>query len=104
MGTSTAPMSEERKQWLEEALKGMSVNVVEELSVALRTLNPEKVLSSGEDTQAMEDALDIIVGYVDSIDTANDLVRFPQNRRVFHPTAMSEFPSFKPSLAMWRVN
>ena len=119
--TSTAPMSEERKQWLEEALKGMSVNVVEELSVALRTLNPEKVLSSGEDTQAMEDALDIIVDYVDSIDTANgngnllnglliinflsiDLVRFPQNRRVFHPTAMSEFPSFKPSLAMWRVN
>jgi len=71
--TTTTPMSEERKKWLEEALKGMSVNVVEELSKALRTLNPEKVQNLEEDPAIMEEALDIIIDYVDSIDTANDL-------------------------------
>ena len=71
--TTTTPMSEERKKWLEEALKGMSVNVVEELSKALRTLNPEKVQNLEEDPAIMEEALDIIIDYVDSIDTANGI-------------------------------
>ena len=30
--TTTAPMSEERRLWLEEALRGLSVDVVQEVS------------------------------------------------------------------------
>jgi len=70
--TTMTPMSEERKQWLEEALKGMSVNIVDELTSALRTLNPERLQNLEEDPKAMEEALEIITDYVDSIDTAND--------------------------------
>ena len=31
--TTTAPMSEERRLWLEEALRGLSVDVVQEVSL-----------------------------------------------------------------------
>lgn len=40
-------MSEERRRWLEEALKGLSVDVIAEISKALNTLNPDRVLSPG---------------------------------------------------------
>ena len=49
----------------------MSVDVVEELSKALRTLNPERILSPEEDAEEMEEALDGIIDFVDSMDTAN---------------------------------
>lgn len=74
--TTMTPMSEERKQWLEEALKGMSVNIVDELTSALRTLNPERLQNLEEDPKAMEEALEIITDYVDSIDTANGILSY----------------------------
>ena len=46
--TDTAPMSEERRRWLEEALKGLSVDVIAEISKALNTLNPDRVISPGK--------------------------------------------------------
>nr|CAG4646604.1 EOG090X0EEI [Macrothrix elegans] len=66
------PMTEERRRWLEEALKGLSVDVVTEISKALNTLNPERVENPDEDPQELEDALETITDFVDSIDTAND--------------------------------
>lgn len=72
--TTMTPMSEERRQWLEDALKGMSVNIVEELTKALQTLNPERLNSLDEDPKPMEEALEIIIDYVDSIDTANGIL------------------------------
>nr|CAG4635093.1 EOG090X0EEI [Alona affinis] len=69
--TATA-MSDERRRWLEEALKGLSVDVVAEISKSLTTLNPDRVLSPEEDPQEMEEAMESITDFVDSIDTAND--------------------------------
>nr|CAG4637384.1 EOG090X0EEI [Ceriodaphnia reticulata] len=65
-------MSEERRRWLEEALRGLSVDVVAEISKSLNVLNPDRVESPEEDPQEMEDALESITDFVDSIDTAND--------------------------------
>nr|CAG4650517.1 EOG090X0EEI [Sida crystallina] len=65
-------MTEERRRWLEEALKGMSVDIIEELSKALRILNPTRILCPEEDPEEMEEALEGIIDFVDSIDTAND--------------------------------
>nr|CAG4642075.1 EOG090X0EEI [Eurycercus lamellatus] len=70
--TTVTSMSEERRQWLEEALKGLSVDVVAEISKSLNTLDPERVQSPEEDPQEMEEALESITDFVDSIDTAND--------------------------------
>lgn len=70
--TTTAPMSEERRLWLEEALRGLSVDVVQEISKALCILNPERVQSPEEDPQEMEEALETITDFADSIDTSND--------------------------------
>lgn len=64
-------LTEERRRWLEEALKGLSVDIVEELTKSLRILDPERVLSSEEEPEEMEEALERIIDFVDSIDTAN---------------------------------
>lgn len=69
--TTTTEMSEERRRWLEEALCGLSVDVVAEISKSLNILNSERVESPEEDPQDMEEALDVIHDFVDSIDTAN---------------------------------
>ena len=64
-------MTEERRQWLEEALRGLSVDVVAEITRSLNILSPDRVLSPEEDPQEMEEALESITDFVDSIDTAN---------------------------------
>lgn len=74
--TSLEAMSEERRRFLEEALKGLSVDVIAEISKALNTLNPERVESPEEDAQELEEALETITDFVDSIDTANGTILF----------------------------
>lgn len=69
--TTVTQMPEDRRRWLEEALRGLSVDVVAEISKSLNVLNPQRVESPEEDPQEMEDALEIIMDFVDSIDTAN---------------------------------
>ena len=64
-------LSEERRKWLEEALKGLSVDIIEELSKALKILNPDRVTNPDEDSERMEEALERLIDFVDSIDTAN---------------------------------
>ena len=77
---STTPtvMFEARRMWLEEALKGLSVDVVEELTHSLQALAPERIQCPEEDPQEMEEALDRIIEFVDSIDMANGRSFFPQ--------------------------
>nr|CAG4640403.1 EOG090X0EEI [Daphnia pulex] len=70
--TTTTSMSEERRRWLEEALRGLSVDVVAEISKSLNILNPDRVESPEEDPQEMEEALEMITDFADSMDTAND--------------------------------
>nr|CAG4641237.1 EOG090X0EEI [Eulimnadia texana] len=65
-------MDENRRKWLEEALKGLSVNVIEELCKAMERLAPENVRNPDSNSEEMEEALEVIIDFVDSIDTAND--------------------------------
>ncbi len=71
--TTTTSMSEERRRWLEEALRGLSVDVVAEISKSLNVLNPDRVESPEEDPQEMEEALEMITDFADSMDTANGM-------------------------------
>jgi len=45
--TATAPMSEERRLWLEEALRGLSVDVVQEVSIVNDIINISKCENDG---------------------------------------------------------
>lgn len=59
-------MSEEDRKFLEEALKSMTVDVVEELNKAMRILIDG---NASEDDQVQ--ALEVVTNFVADIDTAN---------------------------------
>nr|CAG4645842.1 EOG090X0EEI [Lynceus sp. MCZ IZ 141354] len=73
--TQFTPMDEERRVWLQEALTSMSVNVIEELSKALEVLNPERLANPEEEEDDFVEALECIIDFVDSIDTAKDFIK-----------------------------
>lgn len=60
------PMDPERRKFLEDALKSMTIDVVEELNKAMRTLIPG---NASEDDQV--NALEVVTSYVADIDSAN---------------------------------
>lgn len=64
------PLDPERRRFLEEALNSMTVNVIEQLENASKILTDN---GSGEDEQI--EAIEIILDYVDNIDTANDFCK-----------------------------
>lgn len=59
-------MSAEDRKFLEEALKSMTVDVIEELNRAMRTLTEG---NASEDDQVQ--ALEVVTSFVADIDTAN---------------------------------
>lgn len=63
-------MDPERRKFLEEALKSMTIDVVEELNKAVKTLVDE---NSCEDDQVQ--ALEVVTNFVADIDTANDFFK-----------------------------
>ncbi|EAT47053.1 AAEL001800-PA [Aedes aegypti] len=64
------PMDEERRRFLEEALKSLTLDVVEEIEKAMKTLmDPDKA----EEDKA--DAIEIIIDFVQDIDAANDFYK-----------------------------
>uniref|UniRef100_A0A023ENC3 Putative armadillo/beta-catenin-like repeat-containing protein n=1 Tax=Aedes albopictus TaxID=7160 RepID=A0A023ENC3_AEDAL len=64
------PMDEERRRFLEEALKSLTLDVVEEIEKAMKTLmDPDKA----EEDKA--DAIEIIIDFVQDIDAANDFFK-----------------------------
>lgn len=65
-----AEMDPERRRFLEEALRGLTVNVVEQLETAVKTIMDEK---SEEDE--VREALEVIGDYVQDIDAANDFFK-----------------------------
>lgn len=65
-----AAMDPERRRFLEEALNSMTVNVIEQLEGAA------KVLTDKRATEADQiEALEIIIGYCETLDTANDFCK-----------------------------
>lgn len=59
-------MSEEDKQFLTDALKSMTLDVIEELTKAMRTLAEG---NASEDDQVQ--SLEVVTNFVADIDTAN---------------------------------
>lgn len=59
-------MSPERRQFLEDALKSLTIDVVEQLSKAMMTLMDK---SSSEEDQVQ--SLEVVTNFVEDIDTAN---------------------------------
>ena len=70
-GQEALPMDPERRIWLEDALRNLSVDLVHELKRSLQLLNSDKCLDSNELPGEYEDALDSITDTVGSIDLAN---------------------------------
>ncbi|GLH13986.1 Uncharacterized protein GBIM_18445 [Gryllus bimaculatus] len=66
------PMDEERRHWLENTLKSLTVDVVEELLKAIEVLKEAGTLELQDDPTNCENALETISDYVDNMDTAND--------------------------------
>lgn len=63
-------MDPERRRFLEEALKSLTIDVVEELNKAMKTLMDE---NASEDDQV--NALEVVSNFVADIDTANDFYK-----------------------------
>lgn len=59
-------MDPERRKFLEEALKSMTIDVVEELNKAMKTL-----ISGNSSEDGQVNALEVVTSYVANIDTAN---------------------------------
>nr|CAD7416666.1 unnamed protein product [Timema poppensis] len=66
------PMDEDRRQFLEQTLRSMTVDIVEVLSKAIEVLKRASSLSSEDDPTECEEAFQEIMDHVDNIDNAND--------------------------------
>lgn len=61
----------QKKKFLEEALKSMTVDLIEVLTKALNKLKTVKDLKPEDDPEELEEALETISDTVDNIDLAN---------------------------------
>ncbi|XP_063216243.1 hsp70-binding protein 1-like [Bacillus rossius redtenbacheri] len=66
------PLDQERRLFLEQALKSLAVYVVDMLVRAVKVLHKASTLSLDDDPSECEAALDDILDHVDHIDFAND--------------------------------
>lgn len=69
------PLDNDRKKFLSEALASMTVNVIEELDKAVKTLKNVIDLRPDDDPSEYEAALETISEYSDSADVANDFYK-----------------------------
>lgn len=68
--SSLAQMDEERRRFLEEALKSLTMDVVQELEKAMKILLDK---DSDDDTKA--ESIEVVIDFVQDIDTANDFYK-----------------------------
>lgn len=66
------PMDEERRKFLEEALKSMTIDVIEVLQKQIKTLQKVDQIKVDDDVAEYVEALETILDYIDHIDIAND--------------------------------
>lgn len=64
------PMDDDRRRFLEEALKSLTVDVVKEIEKAMKTL-----MDPTTDDEDKAEAIDVIIDYVEDIDAANDFFK-----------------------------
>ncbi|KAH1011619.1 hypothetical protein HUJ04_000948 [Dendroctonus ponderosae] len=70
--TQLLPMDEERRKWLESALKSMTVDVIDLLRKQIEILQNVDKIQPTDDISQYESAVETILDYVDDIDTACD--------------------------------
>uniref|UniRef100_A0A182JEQ4 Nucleotide exchange factor Fes1 domain-containing protein n=1 Tax=Anopheles atroparvus TaxID=41427 RepID=A0A182JEQ4_ANOAO len=63
-------MDEERRRFLEEALKSLTVDVVQELEKAMKVL-----LDKESDDETKAESMEIVIDFVQDMDTANDFFK-----------------------------
>lgn len=68
------PMSEERKQWLENAFRHMTVSPVERMSVCLQVIEAAEV-DTAEGTEQTVKALEELQDWAEDMDTAADFIK-----------------------------
>ncbi|XP_046980231.1 hsp70-binding protein 1 isoform X1 [Schistocerca americana] len=90
-------IDEERRKFLEAALKSLTFDVIEELLKAINILKNAGTLELEDDPSACEAALDTITQHVDNMDTANDFHKIG-GFCIFHPCLDSAHSSLR-----WRA-
>ncbi|CAH1971471.1 unnamed protein product [Acanthoscelides obtectus] len=65
-------MDDERRTFLENALKALTVDVVEELQRQINILKNVEQVKADDDPTRYSDAIDKILEFIDDIDTSND--------------------------------
>ncbi|XP_063974999.1 hsp70-binding protein 1-like isoform X2 [Diachasmimorpha longicaudata] len=73
--TYFAPMEDERKKFLNEALNSLTVSMVKEIQKSIRILRKVPKLSPEDDPSEYENALEMITENVDDIDIARDFYK-----------------------------
>ncbi|XP_067015204.1 hsp70-binding protein 1 [Anabrus simplex] len=73
--TDPLPMDDERRKWLENALKHLTVDVIEMLLKSIEVLKKAGTLELQDDPTECERALEVIADWVDNLDTANDFYK-----------------------------
>ncbi|XP_068208032.1 hsp70-binding protein 1 [Palaemon carinicauda] len=71
--TDISQLDPERRAFLEEALAGMTVDVVKKLAESVKVLFEDAVTIPGENIEEQEEALDTISEYVEDLNYAKDL-------------------------------
>jgi len=88
------PLDEERKKFLENALKSMTVDVVETLQKSINLLLKTDKLKMEDDISKYLEAFETILDYVDVIDTAVDFHKIG-GFRIFPPCLTSSIPQIR---------
>lgn len=88
------PMDEERRKFLEDALKSLTVDVVELLQKQIRILQKVEQVKPEDDISEFEEAIETILEYVDQIDTANDFHKIG-GFTILYPCLKSPHPKIR---------
>jgi len=86
-------MDPERKQWLQQALEGMTVDFIEQLANGIKILT-----SSTTDLELKEDTLDRLEDWLGNIDTANNFHKIGGFKALLH-CLQSNHPSLRTGAA-----
>lgn len=87
-------MDEQRRQWLENAIKSMTIDVVELLRKQIEILKNVDKIKAEDDVSQYEDAVDTILEHVDHIDVACDFHKIG-GFMVLYPCLKSPHPKIR---------
>ncbi|XP_030755130.1 hsp70-binding protein 1-like [Sitophilus oryzae] len=88
------PLDEERRKWLEEAIKSMSVDIIGLLQKQIKVLQKVDSIKPEDDISEYEQAVDIILEQVDHIDIACDFHKIG-GFMVLYPCLKSPHPKIR---------